>query len=77
MAESNKLPTCQDVGRLPDLIILQLKNWDAKYDNTLVESRLICCFTSVSTADIDYWADYTITDLFCEIADVLLEDDVA
>lgn len=60
---------------LSKLVNLELQHWDAKYDNTLVESRLICCFTSVSTADIDYWVDYTITDLFCETADVLLQED--
>lgn len=50
---------------------LQLRHWDAKYDWTLIESRIICCLTSVRPCDMEYWADDTITELFCDIADFL------
>jgi len=57
---------------LPKLCYLQAMNWDAKYDWTMVKSRLICCLTSVSPVDMNYWADDTVTEIFCDIADILL-----
>ena len=57
---------------LQKLIRLQLQHWDAKYDWTMVESRLVCCLTSMTTNDMDYWINDTITKLFCEIADAFV-----